>query len=183
MTMYDLRYLRDNLDVLSVKLGLRGADIAWDDLRKLIEDRRNLTIEIDQNRHEIKKVSDEIGRLKRESKDENAEKLHKAQEIRSLLPEIGNQEEKLRTIEQKVTDLALRIPNLPHASVPVGKDSSDNKEERRWGKPQQFSFTPRTHWDLGEALGILDFDRAAKIAGARFAVLMGAGKGVVRWTS
>jgi seryl-tRNA synthetase len=175
MTMYDLRYLRDNLDVLSVKLGLRGADIAWDDLRKLIEDRRNLTIEIDQNRHEIKKVSDEIGRLKRESKDENVEKLHKAQEIRSLLPEIGNQEEKLRTIEQKVTDLALRIPNLPHASVPVGKDSSDNKEERRWGKPQQFSFTPRTHWDLGEALGILDFDRAAKIAGARFAVLMGAG--------
>ena len=173
--MYDLRYLRDNLDVLSVKLGLRGADIAWDDLRKLIEDRRNLTIEIDQNRHEIKKVSDEIGRLKRESKDENVEKLHKAQEIRSLLPEIGNQEEKLRTIEQKVTDLALRIPNLPHASVPVGKDSSDNKEERRWGKPQQFSFTPRTHWDLGEALGILDFDRAAKIAGARFAVLMGAG--------
>ena len=173
--MYDLRYLRDNLDVLSVKLGLRGADIAWDDLRKLIEDRRNLTIEIDQNRHEIKKVSDEIGRLKRESKDENVEKLHKAQEIRSLLPEIGNQEEKLRAIEQKVTDLALRIPNLPHASVPVGKDSSDNKEERRWGKPQQFSFTPRTHWDLGEALGILDFDRAAKIAGARFAVLMGAG--------
>ena len=175
MTMYDLRYLRDNLDVLSVKLGLRGADIAWDDLRKLIEDRRNLTIEIDQNRHEIKKVSDEIGRLKRERKDENAEKLHKAQGIRSLLPEIGNQEEKLRAIEQKVTDLALRIPNLPHASVPVGKDSSDNKEERRWGKPQQFSFTPRTHWDLGEALGILDFDRAAKIAGARFAVLMGAG--------
>jgi seryl-tRNA synthetase len=173
--MYDLRYLRDNLDVLSVKLGLRGADIAWDDLRKLIEDRRNLTIEIDQNRHEIKKVSDEIGRLKRERKDENAEKLHKAQGIRSLLPEIGNQEEKLRAIEQKVTDLALRIPNLPHASVPVGKDSSDNKEERRWGKPQQFSFTPRTHWDLGEALGILDFDRAAKIAGARFAVLMGAG--------
>ena len=173
--MYDLRYLRDNLDVLSVKLGLRGADIAWDDLRRLIEDRRNLTIEIDQNRHEIKKVSDEIGRLKRERKDENAEKLHKAQGIRSLLPEIGNQEEKLRAIEQKVTDLALRIPNLPHASVPVGKDSSDNKEERRWGKPQQFSFTPRTHWDLGEALGILDFDRAAKIAGARFAVLMGAG--------
>ncbi|HEY6260484.1 MAG TPA: serine--tRNA ligase [Nitrospiraceae bacterium] len=173
--MYDLRYLRDNLDVLSVKLGLRGADIAWDDLRKLIEDRRNLTIEIDQNRHEIKKVSGEIGRLKRERKDENAEKLHKAQGIRSLLPEIGNQEEKLRAIEQKVTDLALRIPNLPHASVPVGKDSSDNKEERRWGKPQQFSFTPRTHWDLGEALGILDFDRAAKIAGARFAVLMGAG--------
>src|ERR1043165_88290 len=173
--MYDLRYLRDNLDVLSVKLGLRGADIAWDDLRKLIEDRRNLTIEIDQNRHEIKKVSDEIGRLKRERKDENAEKLHKAQGIRSLLPEIGNQEEKLRAIEQKVTDLALRIPNLPHASVPVGKDSTDNKEKRRWGKPQQFSFTPRTHWDLGEALGILDFDRAAKIAGARFAVLMGAG--------
>jgi seryl-tRNA synthetase len=78
-------------------------------------------------------------------------------------------------IEQKVSELNHRIPNLPHVSVPVGKDSSDNKEERRWGEPQQFSFNPRAHWDLGEALGILDFDRAAKIAGARFAVLTGAG--------
>ena len=173
--MYDLRYLRDNLDTLKAQLGPRGADIAWDELRKLLEDRRNLTIKIEQERHEVKKVSDEIGRLMRENKGDEAEKLRAAQGIRTRVPEIGNQEEELRIIEQRVSDLALRIPNLPHASVPVGKDPSGNKEERRWGKPQQFSFTPRTHWDLGEALGILDFDRAAKITGARFAVLTGAG--------
>ena len=173
--MYDLRYLRDNLDALRTQLGPRGADIAWDDLRKLIEDRRTLTIQIEQNRHEIKKASDEIGRLMREGKAEEAETLLAAQGIPMRVPEIGNQEEELRTIEQKVSDMALRIPNLPHVSVPVGNDSSSNKEERRWGEAQQFSFKPRAHWEIGEALGILDFDRAAKIAGARFAVLTGAG--------
>jgi seryl-tRNA synthetase len=173
--MYDLRYLRDNLDALRAQLGPRGADIAWDDLRKLIEDRRNLTIKIEQERHEIKKFSDEIGRLMRENKGEEAETLRAAQGMRTRVPETGNQEEQLRAIEKKVIDVALRIPNLPHTSVPVGKDSSANKEERRWGEPRQFSIKPRTHWDLGEALGILDFDRAAKITGARFAVLTGAG--------
>jgi seryl-tRNA synthetase len=173
--MYDLRYLRDNLDALRTQLGPRGADIAWDDLRNLLEDRRNLTIKIEQERHEIKKFSDEIGRLMRENKGEEAETLRAAQGMRTRVPEIGNQEEQLRAIEKKVSDVALRIPNLPHTSVPVGKDSTSNKEERRWGEPQQFSFKPRTHWDLGEALGILDFDRAAKITGARFAVLTGAG--------
>jgi len=173
--MYDLRYLRDNLDVLRAQLGPRGADIAWDDLRKFIENRRNLTMKIEQDRHEIKKVSEEIGRLMRENKGAEAERLHQAQAIHQQVLQIGTREEELRSIEQKVSDLALRIPNLPHVSVPVGKDSSDNKEERRWGEPQQFSFKPRAHWDIGEALGILDFDRAAKIAGARFALLTGAG--------
>jgi seryl-tRNA synthetase len=173
--MYDLRYLRDNLDSLRVQLGPRGADIAWDDLRQLIEDRRNLTINIEQNRHDIKKVSDEIGRLKRENNTEEAERLQAAQALRTRVPEAGNQEEQLRSIEQNISDVAHRIPNLPHTSVPVGNDSSDNKEERRWGSPRQFSSTPRTHWEIGEALGILDFDRAAKIAGARFTVLNGTG--------
>ena len=173
--MYDLRYLRENLDALRAQLGPRGADIAWDDLRKLLEDRRNLTIKIEQERHEIKKFSDEIGCLMREGKAEEAETLRTAQGMRTRVPHIGNQEEELRTIEQKVSDVALRIPNLPHLSVPVGKDPSGNKEERRWGEPKQFSSKPKTHWEVGEALGILDFDRAAKIAGARFAVLTGAG--------
>src|SRR6185503_13587003 len=118
--MYDLRYLRDNLDTLRAQLGPRGADIAWDDLRKLLEDRRNLTIKIEQKRHEAKKVSDEIGRLMRENKGDEAERLRAAQAMRTGVPDIGNQEEELRIIEQKVSDVALRIPNLPHASVPVG---------------------------------------------------------------
>jgi seryl-tRNA synthetase len=173
--MYDLRYLRDNLDALRAQLGPRGADIAWDDLRKLIEDRRNLTIKVEQERHEIKKVSEEVGRLMRENKAEEAMKLPDAHGITTRRLQIGEQEKKLRSIEQEVSDLALRIPNLPHVSVPVGKDPSDNKEERRWGDPPNFSYKPTPHWEIGEALGILDFDRAAKIAGARFAVLTGAG--------
>jgi seryl-tRNA synthetase len=173
--MYDLRYLRDNFDAIREQLGPRGGAVAWDDLRKLIEDRRNLIIEVEQARHRMKKFSEEVGRLMRENKSEEAEKLRQAEGIPTLFLQLGNQEEELRSIEQKVSDLNHRIPNLPHVSVPVGKDSSDNKEERRWGEPQQFSFNPRAHWDLGEALGILDFDRAAKIAGARFAVLTGAG--------
>jgi seryl-tRNA synthetase len=173
--MYDLRYLRDNLDALRAQLGPRGADIAWDDLRKLIEDRRNLTIKVEQERHEIKKISEEVGRLMRENKAEEAMKLPEAHGITTRRLQIGEQEKKLRSIEQEVSDLALRIPNLPHVSVPVGKDPSDNKEERRWGDPPKFSSKPTPHWEIGEALGILDFDRAAKIAGARFAVLTGAG--------
>jgi seryl-tRNA synthetase len=173
--MYDLRYLRDSLDTLRDKLGPRGADVAWDDLRKFIEDRRTLTIKIEQDRHEIKKVSEEVGRLMRENRTEEAMKLPDAHGIPSRRLVMRDQEEELRAIELKVSDLNHRIPNLPHVSVPVGNDSSDNKVERRWGEPQQFSFTPKAHWDIGEALGILDFNRAAKIAGARFALLTGPG--------
>ena len=173
--MYDLRYLRDNLDDLRAQLGTRGTDITWDALRKFIEDRRTLTMKLEQDRHEIRKVSEEVGRLMRENKAEEAMRLPDAHGITMRRLAIGAQEEELRAIEQKVSDLALRIPNLPHVSVPVGKDSSDNKEERRWGESRQFSFKPKAHWEIGESLGILDFDRAAKITGARFAVLTGAG--------
>jgi len=173
--MYDLRFLRDNLDAIREQLGPRGADIVWDDLRKFIEDRRNLTIKIEQDRHEIKKVSEEIGRLMRENKGAEAEKLHQAHAMHLQVLQIGTKEEELRSIEQKLNDLALRIPNLPHVSVPIAKDSSGNKEERRWGSPPALTAPAKSHWDLGEALGILDFERAAKVAGARFAVLTGAG--------
>jgi seryl-tRNA synthetase len=84
-------------------------------------------------------------------------------------------EDELRAVEETLTDLNLRIPNLPHASVPAGKDAGSNAETRRWGSPPTLTAPVKSHWDIGEALGILDFDRAAKIAGARFAVLMGTG--------
>ena len=84
-------------------------------------------------------------------------------------------EDELRTVEETLTDLNLRIPNLPHTSVPPGKDAADNIETRRWGSPPTLTAPAKSHWELGEALGILDFDRAAKISGARFAVLTGAG--------
>ena len=169
--MYDLRRLRDNFDAIREQLGPRGADVPWDRIRTLIEQRRTLTGQVEQLRHELKKGSEEVATLKRENQPADAAMVA----MKALGERIKTIEDELRVVEEILTNLNLHIPNLPHVSVPVGKDSSGNKEERRWGEPQQFSFKPKAHWDLGEALGILDFDRAAKIAGARFAVLMGAG--------
>jgi seryl-tRNA synthetase len=95
--------------------------------------------------------------------------------MKELGDRIKEEEEHLRTVEERLTGLALRIPNIPHQSVPVGKSQADNVEVQRWGMPPSFSFAPKAHWDLGEALGIMDFERAAKVAGARFAVLTGLG--------
>ena len=169
--MYDLRHLRDNLDAIRARLGPRGGDVAWEDLRKLIQERRSLMTVVEDLRHQLKKGSDEVAGLKREKQPADAA----VAEMKALGDRIKEMEETLRGIEEQVTDLALRIPNLPHASVPVGQDPADNQEARRWGVAPSFSFTPQAHWDLGEALGILDFERATKIAGARFAVLTGPG--------
>lgn len=169
--MHDLRLLRDNLDAIRTQLGARASDVAWEDLRKLIQERHSLTTQVEQLRHQLKKGSDEVGRLKREKQP--AEKA--MAEMKMLGDRIKDAEESLRTVEERVTGLALRIPNVPHSSVPIGKDPADNQEVRRWGTPQKFAFTPKPHWEIGETLGILDFERAAKMTGARFAVLIGLG--------
>ncbi len=169
--MHDLRTLRDHIDTIREQLGLRGADVPWDQLRKLLEERRALMGQVEQRRHELKKGSDEVGRLKREKQP--------AEEAMAAMKAVGERiktlEDDLRVAEETLTDLALRIPNLPHSTVPIGRDPGNNVEVRRWGTPPSLSPLAKSHWDLGEALGILDFDRAAKITGARFAVLTGAG--------
>ena len=169
--MYDLRSLRDNLDAIKDQLGSRGRDVAWDDLRALIEERRSLTVMVDGLRHELKKGSEDVARLKREKQPADAAMA----QMKALGDRIQVAEDTLRSTEERAQDMALRIPNLPHGSVPAGKDPADNQEVRQWGSAHAFTFTPQAHWDLGEALGILDFERAAKIAGARFAVLTGLG--------
>jgi len=173
--MYDLRTLRDNLDAIREQLGSRGADVTWDDLRKLIEERRSLITQVERERHTVKEFSEKVARLMREKKIDEAQGLREAMGMSTVVPQIGDLENRLRSVEERVADLVLRIPNLPHSSVPIGKDPADNQEMRRWGTPQKLAFTPKPHWDIGEALGILDFARAAKIAGARFAVLTGVG--------
>ncbi len=172
--MYELRALREDLDGIRQRLGPRGADVPWEDLRKLIEERRGLTATVEEHRHRLKQGSDEVGRLKRERQPEAAIAV-KAAEMKALGDRIRDLEEHLRAVEERLTELALRIPNLPHPTVPAGQNSADNQEIRRWGSLPAFAFAPKPHWELGEALGILDFERAAKIAGARFAVLTGAG--------
>ena len=166
-----MRFLRENLDRLKTQLGLRAGDVPWEDLRKLLQERGSLTTQVEDLRHQLKTGSEEVGRLKREKQP--------ADDAMARMKAVGDRikegEESLRLVDERVQDLALRIPNLPHESVPVGPDAAANVEVRRWGSIPPLAFTPKPHWELGEALGILDFERAAKIAGARFAVLTGLG--------
>jgi seryl-tRNA synthetase len=145
--------------------------VAWSDLEKAIAERRTLTGLVEQHRHQLKKGSDEVARLKRDGQP--------AEEAMAAMKEVGSRiktlEEELRRAETRLDDLALRIPNVPHESVPPGNSSDNNVEVRRWGTPPSLVGPVRNHVELGEKFGILDFDRAARIAGARFALLQGAG--------
>jgi seryl-tRNA synthetase len=169
--MHDLRYLREQFDTLRDQLGSRGADVPWEDLQKLLQERRELTTQVEDLRHQLKKGSEEVARLKRAKQP--ADEAMSA--MKALGDKIKDRETGLREVEERVTDLALRVPNLPHPSVPAGRDAADNVEVRRWGTAPSFTFTPQTHWEVGEALGILDFERGAKLTGARFVVLAGLG--------
>lgn len=169
--MYDLKQLRENLDHIRTSLARRGNDVAWADLQQLSEERRAATMQVEQFRFELNKGSEEVARLRRAK--EPAEEAMAA--MKHLGDRIKNVEGTLRKVEEALTDVALRIPNLPHTSVPVGTDASDNVEVRRWGTLPTFTSPPKPHWEVGENLGILDFDRAAKIAGARFSVMTGTG--------
>ena len=169
--MHDPRYLRDNLDLVRTSLGRRGQDVPWDAIQKLSEERRTLTTQVEQLRHELKKGSDEVARRRR-AKEPAEDAIEAMKQVGDRIKDI---EGCLREAEETLNGFALRIPNLPHHTVPQGTDASDNVEVRRWGTTPSFSTPPKPHWEIGEALGILDFDRAAKIAGARFAVLSGSG--------
>ena len=169
--MYDLRILRDNLDAVRNQLGVRGIDVPWEKLRTLIEQRRTFTGQVEQLRSELNKGSEEVAKLKRAKQPADSGTAA----MKAVGERIRRIEDELRGIEETLTDLNLRIPNLPHPSVPVGNDANSNTVTRRWGSLPTMTAPAKDHSDLGEALGILDFDRAAKIAGARFAVLTGTG--------
>ena len=126
--MYDLRYLRDNLDRTREQLGPRGADVPWDNLRTLIEQRRALTAQVEQLRSELKKGSEDVAKLKREKQPADAAMAA----MKAVGERIKTIEDELRSVEEALTDLNLRIPNLPHASVPTGKNESSNVEAKRW---------------------------------------------------
>lgn len=169
--MHDSRYLRDNVDLVRASLGKRGQDVPWDTIQTLSEERRRLTTQVEQLRHELKKGSDDVARRRR-AKEPADEAIEAMKQVGDRIKEI---EGRLRDTEEQLSALALRIPNLPHHTVPQGTDATQNVEVRRWGTIPSFDAPPKPHWDIGEALGILDFDRAAKIAGARFALMSGAG--------
>ena len=169
--MYDLRTLRDQLPAIRGQLGPRGADVAWEELEKLLQDRLDRLSQVEALRHQLKKGSEDVARLKRAKQP--AEEAVTA--MRALGDDIASYQEQLRTIEAQLEEHVLGIPNVPHATVPQGTDPSQNVEIRQWGQPPSFTFPPKSHWDIGESLGILDFKRAGKIAGARFSLALGAG--------
>lgn len=169
--MLDLKWLSDNADAVKTALKNRNADAnLLAPLLELNEQRKKLQFEFDRMRAEQNSKSKEIGVCKKEGRDAGPI-LAAMQELSAQVKELGQHQTE---IENKLKDAALWIPNVPHASVPVGSDETGNKEVRRVGEPKSFSFKPKEHWEIGETLGLIDFERAAKLSGARFAFLRGA---------
>jgi seryl-tRNA synthetase len=171
--MLDPVHLRDNIDAVRQRLDARGIDISGDleKFASLEASRRRLIPQVEGLKREQNAAGDEVARAKRQGID--AKPIFEANKLRAQ--KIKQLEIELDAIEQQRTRLLSTIPNVPHESVPVGRSAADNVVVRTWGEPRTFDFEPKPHWDLGSALGILDFERATKISGARFAVLMGAG--------
>jgi len=166
-------YVRDHIDEVRSQLRSRGLDPdkALEDIATLETIRRRLIPELEGLKRQQNTSGDEIARAKRQGKDTaDVQEANRARS--SQIKQLGIQ---LDSTEHQRTEALLNLPNLPHASVPVGKSAGENVEVRRCGEPPTFDFTPQPHWDLGPSLGILDFERAGRIAGARFSILSGAG--------
>jgi seryl-tRNA synthetase len=162
--MLEAKYIREHIDEVRERLALRGQAVGLERFVSIDGERRRAIQEWERLRALQKKVSDEVSKRKREGQDAS-ELISEMKKVSQELKELdGIVEEK----EKALQEFLLTVPNLPHSSVPVGKDSSDNVEVRRWGEIPKFDFEPKPHWDIGEELGILDFKSGAKIAGARF---------------
>ena len=171
--MLDPAFVRDHVEEVRASLAHRGvvADAELEELGKLEARRRRLIPEMEELKRQQNTAGDEVARAKRQGRDVTA--IHAASRERGQ--KIKQLEVEVDQIEQQRRRLLLTIPNVLDASVPVGASPAENKEVRRHGEPPSFDFTPKPHWELGPELGIIDFERAAKISGARFAVLMGEG--------
>jgi seryl-tRNA synthetase len=176
--MIDPAYLRENIEAVRTGLANRGVDMTreLEELAALESRRRRLLPELEGLKREQNTAGDEVAKAKRQGLDTVKileANRQRAQQIKQLSVELD-------LIERRRNHGLLVVPNLPHASVPAGKSAEDNREVRRVGTPRSFTFTPQPHWDLGPALGIIDFERGTKIAGARFTVLVGAGARLTR---
>src|SRR5690348_4546847 len=169
--MHDLSYFREHLDVFAEMAKKRGMPLHLDAFRVLDAQRRELITSTEQLKAQRNKASDEIARLKKAK--ENADAL--IGEMKAVSEKIKEADERIAQLNATQSELMLTIPNVPHASVPAGASSADNKEVRCWGTPPKFDFQPKPHWEVGERAGILDLETAAKMTGARFAVYKGWG--------
>lgn len=168
VSMLDLGFVRDNLSVVEGKLRQRGMDPAdvLKDFREVDTRRRQAITDAETMKARRNRASEEIAKLKKSGQDASAQ----IAETKELREQIQEREKAAAELEARLQDTLAGIPNIPSDSVPVGKSADDNVEVRRWGVPPKFDFAPKPHWELGEQLGVLDLERAAKLSGARFAV-------------
>ncbi|MGB8065378.1 MAG: serine--tRNA ligase [Candidatus Sulfotelmatobacter sp.] len=166
--MLDLNFVRENLPLVEEKLRQRGMDPAavLKDFREVDTLRRQAITEAETSKAQRNKASEEIAKLKKSGQDASTA-MAQTKELRETISAL---EKTATDLDARLRDILAGIPNLPHASVPVGHSADDNVEVRRWGSAPKFDFTPKPHWDLGPELGVLDLERAVKLTGARFAV-------------
>ena len=169
--MLEIKFIRENSDLVGKALKARGNDLDLESLLEVDSQRRKLLQEVEDLRNLRNRVSEEIGRQKKAKKDAE-ELIAQMKEVASRIKELDNL---LDVKDASLNEYLFSMPNIPHPSVPVGKDETENPVIRTWGDILGFEFSPAPHWEIGERLGILDFERAAKIAGARFAVYRGLG--------
>lgn len=169
--MLDIRFVRENIDLIEQMLRNRQLDMDLSEFRKLDVRRRELLQEVESLKYERNRASEEIAGLKREGG--NAD--HLIEEMKKVSERIKSLDDEIYQIDEKFKEILLHIPNMPHESVVVGKDAVDNLVVKVWGERREFDFTPKPHWEIGENLGILDFERAARMTGARFVLYWRAG--------
>ena len=169
--MLDMKFVRDNLDVVRDMLKKRNNSLNLDGFAELEKKRRDILNESDNLKSQKNSTSKKIGELRKAGED--TEKI--SAEVRELGKKISALDAEVRDVEEKLREILLSIPNMPADDVPVGADDTQNPEIRRWGEPRKFEFEPKAHWDIGIDLNILDFDRASKVTGARFTFYRGLG--------
>ena len=169
--MLDMKFVRDNLDLIREMLKNRNNSLNLDNFSDLEKKRRDILNEVEQLKSQRNSTSKKIGAMKKAGEDTT--------EISAQMREVGEKisalDNELKTVEENLRDILLHIPNIPKEDVPIGKDDTQNPEIRRWGEPRKFDFEPKAHWDIGTDLNIFDFDRAAKVTGARFTFYRGLG--------
>lgn len=176
--MLSLKLIRENPNLVREALLKRHETAPINDILKLDEEHRNFLVRIETLRAQRNRVSQQISRMKDKPADVIAE-------MRQLGEQLKEQEGKARQVERELNDLLLLVPNIPHESVPVGRDEGENVVVRYWGEPKHFDFTPLSHWDISQRLGIIDFERGVKVGGARSYVLKGLGarleRALINW--
>lgn len=169
--MLDVKLLRAELARVKERMAARGTPIDWEEFVSLDQQRRETLAHLERLKEKKNRLSGEIGKLKKAGSDATS----LMRDVEEVTQTIREAEGPVAQIEERFEQFMLRLPNLPHSSVAVGGGSEDNREVRHWGEPPKLDFQAKNHWEIGEELGILDFARAAKLAGARFALYRGAG--------